>query len=166
MSDFLRNLRRAAPAIVSASGFLLLAGCGQMNPAPPAPTPVAFNPPSATVAALPAAQVNRFHVGFATGYAEISANGQSAINGAAAALQANPALIATLVGSADTDGRDQANMMLSKRRAMAVHDALLRTGKVRERQLDTHWVGDRRSGPNPAATVAGVSDRSVEITLH
>ncbi len=165
MSDFLRNIRRAAPAIISASGFLLLAGCGQMNPPPP-PTPVAFNPPSAAVAALPPTEVNRFHVGFAPGYAEIGPNGQSAINGAAAALQANPALIATLVGSADSDGRDQANLRLSRQRAMAVHDALMRTGKVKERQLDTHWVGDRRSGPNPAATTAGVSDRSVEITLH
>ena len=165
MSQFFHNIRRAAPAIMSVTGILLLAGCGQMNPAP-APPPVAYNPPSPTVAAMPASDVNRFHVGFATGYAEIGPNGQSAINGAAAALQANPALIATLVGSADTGGRDQANMMLSKQRAMAVHNALLRTGKVRENQIDTHWVGDRRAGPNPGATVAGVSDRSVEITLH
>ena len=166
MSQFFTKIRRAAPAIISASGFLLLAGCGQMYPAPAAPPAAVYNPPSAAVAALPAADVNRFHVGFAAGYAEISPNGYSAINGAAAALQANPALVATLVGSADTDGRDQANMMLSKRRAMAVHNALLRTGKVRESQIDTHWTGDRRSGPNPAAVIAGVSDRSVEITLH
>ena len=166
MSQFFHHIRRAAPAIISAGSFLLLAGCGQMNPPPNNPPAVAFNPPSAAVAALPAAEVNRFHVGFAPGYAEISPNGLSAINGAAAALQANPALVATLVGSADSNGRDQANMMLSKQRAMAVHNALIRTGKVRESQLDTHWTGDRRSGPNPAAFVAGVSDRSVEITLH
>ena len=166
MSDFLSTIRRATPAIISASGFLLLAGCGQMNPPPPPPAPVAFNPPSAAVAALQPSEVNRFHVGFAAGSAQIGPNGQSAINGAAAALQANPTMVATLVGSADSDGRDQANLRLSRQRAMAVHDALLRTGMVRERQIDTRWTGDRRAGPNPAATVAGVSDRSVEITLH
>lgn len=164
MSDFLRKVRQSAPAIISATGFLLLAGCGQMNPPPP--PAVAFNPPSAAVATLPPSAVTRFHVGFAAGYAEIGPNGQSAINGAADALQANPNLVATLVGSADSDGRDQANMQLSRQRARAVHDALMRTGKVRERQLDTRWTGDRRAGPNPGAAVAGVSDRSVEITLH
>lgn len=166
MSNFLRSLRRSAPAIISASGFLLLAGCGQMYPTPPPPPVVAFNPPSPTVASLPPSEVNRFHVGFATGSARIGPNGQSAINGAAAALAANPALIATLIGSADTDGRDQANMRLSRQRSMAVHDALLRTGKVREHQIDTHWTGERRAGPNPGASTAGVSDRSVEIALH
>jgi outer membrane protein OmpA-like peptidoglycan-associated protein len=164
MSDFFRNVRRAAPAIISASGFLLLAGCGQMNPPPP--PAVAYNPPSAAVAALPPSEVNRFHVGFATGSAQIGPNGQSAINGAAAVLQANPAMVATLIGSADNDGRDQANMRLSQQRARAVHNALLRTGTVRENQLDTHWVGERRAGPNPGASVAGVSDRSVEIAIH
>ena len=165
MSQFFRSVRRSAPAIISATGLLLLAGCGQMNPSPPPPT-VGFNPPSAAVATLPPSEVTRFHVGFSTGSAEIGPNGQSAINGAAAALAANPALVATLTGSADNDGRDQANMRLSQQRARAVHNALLRTGKVRENQIDTHWTGERRAGPNPGALTAGVSDRSVEITLH
>ena len=165
MSNIFPRLRRAAPAIISATAFLLLAGCGQMNPPPPPPT-VAFNPPSAAVAALPPSEVTRFHVGFATGSAQIGPNGQSAINGAAAALAANPALVATLTGSADNDGRDQANMRLSQQRAQAVRNALLRTGKVRDKQIDTRWTGDRRASPNPGGSVAGVSDRSVEITLH
>lgn len=161
------NIRQIAPRIALLAGVSLLAACGGMYPpSQSAPPAVAYNPPNAAIAALPATEVNRFHVNFATGSDRFSDTGQSAINGAAAAMQANPALIATVTGASDSVGGDDSNMQLSRRRAMAVHNALLQTGLVTENRIDTHWTGQRLANGVPTTRVAGVSDRSVEIALH
>jgi len=153
--------------ILPLAGFLLLAGCGQMGPQsyPPQPT-VAYNPPSPTLTNLPASEVNRYHVNFASGSDQIGASGMSAIKGAAAVMQANPMLKATVIGSSDSVGDDATNMRLSRQRALAVHHALLQTGLVTESRIETRWTGQRLANGAPNTAVAGVTDRSVEIALH
>ena len=56
-------------------------------------------------------------------------------------------------------------MRLSQMRAGAVHNALLRTGKVTEQRLDTRWTGERQATGAPVAPI-GPSDRAVEIAVH
>ena len=167
MSRIPAKVTQFGPTIAAAAGLLILAGCGQMYPATSqAPAPVAYNPPSAALTNLPASEVNRYHVNFATGSDQIGASGMSAINGAAAVMRANPALIATVIGSSDSVGGDAGNMRLSRQRAMAVHNALLHTGLVPENRIETRWTGQRMANGAPTASVAGVTDRSVEIALH
>lgn len=163
MTPLLRSVTRLA----SAAGLVLLAaGCAQTYPRPPA---VAYNPPAATLAALPPSDVTRYHVSFATNSYQIDTDGQTAVDGAADVMGANAALTATVIGSADPVGSDASNMLLSKQRATAVHNALLRTGKVSEQRIETRWTGDRQPDAQAAPTQGNGADasyRSVEIALH
>ena len=151
-----RNAARAA----ATAAFALLAGCAQMNQ--PAPPPaVAYNPPAAAVTELSTVESARYRMNFASGSTRMDAEGAALVARIADAMQANPALIATLIGSADPAGTDASNMRLSKQRAIVVHDALLRSGKVPEVRIDTRWTGEREVGATPELAL-----RTVEIILH
>ena len=150
------------PRIAATAAFALLAGCAQMNqPAPPPPAAVAYNPPAAAVTELPAAEATHYRMNFAEGSTRIDAAGAAMVASVADVMQANPALIVTLIGSADPAGTDASNMRLSKQRAIVVHDALRRSGKVPEARIDTRWTGERQAGATPELAL-----RSVEIILH
>ena len=157
------TLLRHPTRIAATAAFALLAGCAQMMPAAPPAAPVAYNPPSAALATLPADTVTRFRVSFATGSAQVDAEGNIAVGNIVAVMQNNPGMIATLVGSSDGVGTDASNMLLSKQRATAVHNALLQTGKVPERRIETRWIGER--GPAPI-NAADANYRTVEIAVH
>ena len=91
-----RNAARAA----ATAAFALLAGCAQMNQ--PAPPPaVAYNPPAAAVTELSTVETTRYRMNFASGSTRMDAEGAALVARIADAMQANPALIATLIGSAD-----------------------------------------------------------------
>src|ERR1035437_6902839 len=155
-------LLRSTARLASAAGFILLAGCAQINP-PPA---VAYNPPSTALAALPPSDVTRYRVSFATNSYRIDADGQTAIDSAANVMGTNAALTATVIGSADPVGSDASNMRLSKQRATAVHNALLRTGKVSEQRIETRWTGERKSNVPAQGNGVDAGYRAVEIVLH
>jgi outer membrane protein OmpA-like peptidoglycan-associated protein len=165
METKMASLFRNTMITASIAAFALLAGCAEMNrlTAPPA---VAYNPPGTALAALPSADVARYRVTFATGSYRIDADGQAAINSAADSMQSNPALTATVIGSADSVGGDASNMLLSKQRATAVHNALLETGKVTEQRIETRWVGQRQPADTTTGAVADPNDRAVEIAVH
>lgn len=154
----------SASRLSALAGIALLAACAQQQPAPPAPPPVAYNPPSPAVAQVPAS--DWYQVTFASGSATVDNYGRGTIAKVADAMQADPSLIATIVGKADAVGSSAANMRLAKMRADAVHAALLRTGKVTEQRLDTHWTGERPEGARPMVAGADVSNRVVDIALH
>ncbi len=157
----MRILQRNTTRVVATAAFALLAGCAQMNPQPAPPAPVAYNPPAAAVAAMPTADATHYRIGFASGSSQIDSAGMATVASVADLIQANAALTATLVGTADALGSDASNMALSKKRSIVVHNALLRTGKVAEARLDTRWVGERQPDATPELAV-----RSVEIILH
>lgn len=157
MALFLRHSTRLA----ATAAFALLAGCAQMN-RPEAPPVTAYNPPNPALATMPAAQVTRFRVAFATGSSKIDADGAIAVANVANLMQTNPALMATLVGASDGVGTDASNMLLSKQRAGAVHNALL-ARKVPEQRIETRWIGER--GPAPM-NAADANYRAVEIAVH
>ncbi len=96
----------------------------------------------------------------------IDASGQQAINNAAASMQGNSALTATVIGKTDSAGSDAANMRLSQQRASAVRTALLQTGKVSAQQIETRWTGERQQGTQTTSDVADPGNRAVDIGIH
>jgi outer membrane protein OmpA-like peptidoglycan-associated protein len=150
--------------VASIAAFALLAGCAQQNQPVAQATP--YNPPGAALAQLPAANVTWFHVMFANDSTQIDPAGQQAINSAAASMQGNTALTATVIGRSDSSGNATGNMRLSQERANAVRTALLQTGKVSVQQIETRWTGQRQQGTQTTSDVADVSNRVVDIGVH
>lgn len=157
---------RGTAKFAAVAAVALLAACAQQQAAPPAPPPVAYNPPAASLAQTPASEIGWYQVTFAQGSSQVDSYGRETINKVADEMQADPALIATIVGKADQVGSDANNMRIAKARADAVHRALLRTGKVTEQRLDTRWTGSRPEGSRPMVSGKDVSNRVVDIALH
>lgn len=150
--------------IASLAAFALLAGCAGHSQ--PVASAAPYNPPGAALAQLPAADVTWFHVTFANNSTQIDAAGHQAINNVADSMQGNAALTATVIGKTDSAGSAAGNMRLSEERAKAVRVALLQTGKVSARQIETHWTGERQQGAQTTSDVADVSNRVVDIGVH
>jgi outer membrane protein OmpA-like peptidoglycan-associated protein len=150
--------------LASAAAFVLLAGCGQETRTV-APV-VAYNPPSAAVAAMPESGGNWFHVAFASNSSQIDAAGRQAIGDAAQGMRNNTALRATVIGKADSVGSDTANMRLSRQRAYAVRDALIQTDNIQPARIETRWTGKRQQDQDPTTTVADGRGRVIDIGLH
>lgn len=162
-------MRRFAP-LLPAVMLLGLAACGgagltDQQPQRPAAPPVAFNPPPQALT-QPEANVRWHQVRFATASTRLTESDRETIREVASSMRDENALRATVIGRADPVGRDQANMRLSRQRAMAVRDALVREGVNRDR-IDTRWTGDRRppAAQGPTSTEEG-GDRVVDIALQ
>lgn len=79
-------------------------------------------------------------------------------------LKAQPGLRASIVGHTDSDGSDQYNMGLSKRRAEAVRNYLVSQG-IASSRLAVDWKGEREPvAPNTTAE-GKAQNRRVVITL-
>jgi outer membrane protein OmpA-like peptidoglycan-associated protein len=159
------KLASTATFVLSAGGLfagVLLAGCAQQSQ----PVVTSYNPPGAALAQLPPGNVTWYHVMFANGSTQIDASGQQAINSAAASMQGNSALVATVIGKTDSAGSAAANMRLSQQRASAVRTALLQTGMVPAQQIETRWTGERQQGAQTTSDVADPSNRAVDIGVH
>lgn len=162
-------MRRFVP-LLPAALLLGLAACGNAGltgtqPQRPAAPPVAFNPPPQALT-QPEADVRWHQVRFPTASTRVGEGDRETIREVAAAMREENALRATVIGRADPVGRDQANLRLSRQRAMAVRDALVREGVARDR-IDTRWTGDRRppAAQGPDTTEEG-GDRVVDIALQ
>ena len=152
-------------AVVAA--MALVSGCAMQQPAQaPAVPPVAYNPPGRSLTNAPAGQVTWYHVAFGTGSRAIAADQRPAIQDAAAALRANPALNATVIGRTDGVGSDAANMRLSQQRADTVRDALIRQGQIAADRIETHWTGERNTAGRPASDTADGDGRMVDIAIR
>ena len=81
-------------------------------------------------------------------------------------MERNPALVATVVGKADTVGSPEYNEKLSHRRALTVAEILVYTYKVPAHRVEMRWTGENEplvvSGDNKAELV----NRTVDIILH
>jgi outer membrane protein OmpA-like peptidoglycan-associated protein len=126
----------------------ILAGCTSGNQKPPQQ-----------------ARIDVYHVDFAKDSYAIDPAGQQVINAVAGALGDAAAARVTVVGRTDATGSPAFNMQLSQKRAAAVHDALIATGKIKRDQLETAWTGER---PQSAAggAVEPRGDRVVDIYIH
>jgi outer membrane protein OmpA-like peptidoglycan-associated protein len=152
--------------LASLVGFALLAGCAQHTQPMAAAAPTPYNPPGAALAQMPAGNVAWFHVMFANDSTTIDAAGHQVIENAAASMQGNPSLTATVIGKTDSAGSASGNMLLSQERARAVRTALLQTGKVSSQQIETRWTGERQQGAQTPGDMASSSNRVVDIGVH
>ncbi len=146
-------------------GFSLLAGCAS-NTTPPMAAAVPYNPPPVALTTAPANEVVWYHVNFATGSSTIDAEGREVVDRAAGLMSTSPMLLATVVGRTDPVGTDAENMRLSRNRALAVRRALLATGKVTAKRIETRWTGMRRQGDLVPPDMADASSRAADIGLH
>lgn len=80
-------------------------------------------------------------------------------------MQGTPALVATIVGKADSVGSADFNEHLSQRRAEAVFEALVYTNKVPENRVQLRWTGERLPFTSGADEQAVSQNRMAAITL-
>jgi outer membrane protein OmpA-like peptidoglycan-associated protein len=149
---------------VAIAGLALLAACDRQEERP-APRPVSFNPPGTALAAMPASNVVWYHVEFDSGSNKIGLEGRRTIATAAESMAGNT-MTATVIGKTDTVGNDQANLRLSRDRAVAVRQAMMATGKIAPNRIETHWTGERRNDAQPVDNTADSGGRVVDIGIH
>lgn len=151
--------------LLSIGAFALLAGCAQQTAAPVAEaTP--YNPPGTALSALPRTDVTWFHASFPSGSARLGSEAQSAVNGAAEKMRANPTMTATVIGKTDGVGSDASNMRLSQMRANVVRDALVRSGNIRPGRIETRWTGERQPSAQALMSADSPGGRIVDIGVH
>jgi outer membrane protein OmpA-like peptidoglycan-associated protein len=139
MQNAANSWRRWA-AVVS---FAVLAACATQKPTPP----------------------EAYHVAFATDSYVIDPAGHQVIGNVANTVASQSAARVTIVGRTDAAGSPAFNMQLSQKRATAVHDALIATGKITPDKIETSWAAERQqSAAGGAAEPPG--DRAVDIYIH
>lgn len=131
-------IRLAAPVC-----FTILAACASPKPMP----------------------IDAYHVEFATDSYSIAPAGQQAINSVAQAVAGKSDAKVTIVGRTDAAGTPAYNMQLSQKRAAAVHDALVATGKITPEQIETAWTGEKQQSAAAGATPPP-GDKVVDIYVH
>ena len=125
-------------------GALMLAACATQTPQP--------------------APFNAYHITFDTDSYAIDPAGQQVIHDVVSMVEADKTAAITIVGRTDATGSPAYNMKLSQKRAIAVHDALVATGKIRPDQIETAWTSEQPE--NTGTATAAVGSRVVDIFLH
>ena len=137
--------------LATAGAMSFLAAC-TTTAQPPAPPPE----PQATI----------YPVSFPPGSIQLHTADQETIHGVAAMMERNPALVATVVGKADTVGSVEYNEKLSQRRAQAVFDALVYTYKMPATRVGLRWTGERELVVPTGENKAELQNRVVNIILR
>lgn len=114
-------IRRIQSALIGAVAVLVLAGCAH----------------------TPDIIILDSDVSFAFGQAELTPEGQKQIDMYVPSLAARGEIRLDIIGHTDRIGSDAANMALSKRRAEAVRDRIVRSGRIDPDQIRTRGVGSR-----------------------
>ena len=84
----------------------------------------------------------------------------------AAVLAENPTVRISIVGHTDSDGDDRANLDLSKRRALAVKDALVKDFQIDAARIDTDGKGETAPvAPNDSMTNKALNRRVEFVKL-
>jgi len=104
-----------------------------------------------------------YQIRFDSGKSDISPEGQQTINEVASLFQDEHASFITLVGHTDAVGSAASNTELARSRAMAVHDALMGTGKIPAGRMEAAWTGEEEQNvQNPGAEPR---NRAVDIYI-
>lgn len=143
--------------LAAISSFALLAACalpGQQQARYERPTPPPSSHPSV------------YQVSFDTNMYDINPAGQRAIEDVASVVEGNNAVFVTIVGRTDTTGSADYNTQLSQRRARAVRDALISTGKIAPGHIETAWTGQERQAVGTVDGVAEAQNRVVDMYIH
>ena len=127
-------------------GALLLAACATQAPQP--------------------AKFDVYQVTFDEGSYAIGPVGRLVIHDVASAMEADKAAAVTIVGRTDATGSPAYNMKLSQKRAIAVHDALVATGKITPDQIETAWTSEQPENAGAASGGPPIGSRVVDIFIH
>jgi outer membrane protein OmpA-like peptidoglycan-associated protein len=111
-------------------------------------------------------QIGVYHVAFDADSFSIDAAGQRTIDQAANAVSGTRAALITVVGRTDAAGSAAYNMQLSEKRAIAVHDALIATGKITPDQIETAWTREKLEVAGIANAIPTPGSRVVDIFIH
>lgn len=101
---------------------------------------------------------------FATGGAQLSEGSGAALDGIAAVLKSQPELSIVIVGHSDNQGGLDANIALSRSRAVSVLEALVARGVARG-QLEARGIGYLSPVASNATAEGRAKNRRVEIVL-
>lgn len=144
--------------LAAVGALSLLGACAQHSSQPK----VASNPPPVA----PGPNTVWYTVSFDTNSFVVDANGQKIVNEATVYLQNHPRMVATIIGRTDTAGSNDYNMHLSHKRADAVRDGLVYSGKVSPDRVESRWTGETRSGMPLMNGAAVAENRVVDIAIH
>lgn len=103
---------------------------------------------------------------FDTGKSEVKPESQAQLGEMAKLLQASPALRVFIVGHTDNQGTLDANLALSRARAQAVVDALVKQHKVDARRLGAAGVASYAPVASNADEPGRAKNRRVELVLQ
>jgi OOP family OmpA-OmpF porin len=81
-------------------------------------------------------------------------------------MEHSPALVATVIGHADTVGSAEFNEKLSQRRAQAVFDALVNKYNVPVSRVEMHYTGEREPMARTGDEKAEAANRTVDIVVR
>lgn len=162
MTKLLSSWRQLA----AVGSFALLAACAsqphqQAQQPAPQPAPVAAAP-----APMANSQPSMYQVDFQTNRSNINAEGQQTIRDVGNLVAGNNNAWVTIVGRTDTAGSASYNRELSQRRANAVRDALLGTGKIPTGRVETAWTGQVKQAVGTVDGVSEAQNRVVDIYVH
>lgn len=101
---------------------------------------------------------------FASGTAQISADGKTVLDEVAAILLTDPGLVVTIAGHTDDVGDPDANLTLSLARADAVAEHLVTAGVDRD-TLTTVGLGDTQPIADNSTNAGRAANRRIEFTV-
>lgn len=107
-----------------------------------------------------------YGVFFDTGRAELKAESRPQLDEMARLLQGNPALKVHVVGHTDNQGALEANLALSRARAQAVVDALVKTYRIDAKRLSAAGVAGYAPLASNADDAGRARNRRVELVLQ
>ena len=114
---------------------------------------------------LPAGSTT-YPIHFLTGSYQLDPADHDTIRAVASKMKADPTLVATIVGKADTTGSAEYNEHLSDRRATAVFEVLVYANKAPEDKVEVRWTGEHLPVVPTADQQAESQNRIVAIVLH
>lgn len=107
-----------------------------------------------------------YGVFFDTGKSELKPESKAQLDEMARLLQASAALRVYIVGHTDNQGALDANLALSRARAQAVVDALVRTYKIDNKRLAAAGVASYAPAASNASEAGRARNRRVELVLQ
>lgn len=114
----------------------------------------------------PQPQATIYPVSFPINSVELHTADQETVHGVAAMMERNTALVATVLGKADTLGSPEYNEKLSQRRAQAVFEALVYKYNVPASRVELRWTGERLPTVPTGDQAAELQNRVVDIILR
>lgn len=150
-----RTMLRACVATLALS---MVAGCAQQSAQP------AWQPPPVAEATSPELIGAWYQVYFDSNSVAINPRGEMIVKNVAYVIANNSATRVTVIGKTDRVGAPSANMVLARKRADAVRDALTAAG-VPAGRIDTSWTGETRQQVATRDDAGEARNRVVDVTV-